>query len=248
MTSTSAEETISECPICFDSISSTSNNTITECGHRFHTNCLMKNVLHNGFGCPYCRTAMCEEPEEVDGSEEDEDYTDQDENDSDEEETREWIEEERRRRTEDRSFYLMRNLFRDAEDEIEDDNRNEIQEIGGDDFSSITLESEDDDDTETYSESESEQEDFQRERPTTDYITEALLSRGVTMQHLVKLVLSGHFPMYHDIMSRRNLRRDTQNLHANIIDIIEGYTQAEYQEQLDEEENHQPVTIELGLD
>jgi len=40
------------------------NCVTTECGHCFHASCLMQNVAHNGFGCPYCRTAMAEEPEE----------------------------------------------------------------------------------------------------------------------------------------------------------------------------------------
>jgi hypothetical protein len=56
-----------DCPICMDCIESTSKNCVTtECGHCFHTNCLMKSVAHNGFGCPYCRTAMAEQPEEDD--------------------------------------------------------------------------------------------------------------------------------------------------------------------------------------
>ena len=47
-----------ECPICMDCILDTKNRVTTECGHCFHTNCLMTSVAHNGFGCPYCRTAM----------------------------------------------------------------------------------------------------------------------------------------------------------------------------------------------
>ena len=54
-----------DCPICMDCIESITKNCVTtECGHCFHTNCLMQNVVHNGFGCPYCRTIMAEEPEE----------------------------------------------------------------------------------------------------------------------------------------------------------------------------------------
>ena len=54
-----------DCPICMDCIESTTKNCVTtECGHCFHTNCLMTSVAHNGFGCPYCRAAMAEEPEE----------------------------------------------------------------------------------------------------------------------------------------------------------------------------------------
>jgi hypothetical protein len=58
---------VSECPICMDCIESTTKNCVTtECGHCFHTNCLMKSVAHNGFGCPYCRTVMAEQPQEDD--------------------------------------------------------------------------------------------------------------------------------------------------------------------------------------
>ena len=51
-----------DCPICMDTIEGEKNKVITECGHCFHTSCLMKNVAHNGFGCPYCRDVMAEEP------------------------------------------------------------------------------------------------------------------------------------------------------------------------------------------
>lgn len=54
-----------DCPICMDCIETTTKNCVTtDCGHCFHTNCLMQSVAHNGFGCPYCRTAMAEEPNE----------------------------------------------------------------------------------------------------------------------------------------------------------------------------------------
>lgn len=53
---------VNECPICMDPIESTTRNCVsTECGHCFHTNCLMTSVAHNGFGCPYCRTKMAQE-------------------------------------------------------------------------------------------------------------------------------------------------------------------------------------------
>ena len=51
-----------ECPICLDDIIQGTKNTVTtECGHTFHCSCLMCNVSHNGFSCPYCRTIMAEE-------------------------------------------------------------------------------------------------------------------------------------------------------------------------------------------
>ena len=52
-----------DCPICLDCIETSKNCVTTECGHCFHTSCLMTSVAHNGFGCPYCRAKMAEEPE-----------------------------------------------------------------------------------------------------------------------------------------------------------------------------------------
>jgi hypothetical protein len=75
-----------ECPICMDEIKLGKNCVTTECGHCFHTNCLMTSVAHNGFGCPYCRTVMAEENIEEDDEdeydEEDEEDEDDDNNDS----------------------------------------------------------------------------------------------------------------------------------------------------------------------
>jgi len=59
-----------ECPICMDTIDGLCNRVVTECGHIFHCSCLMQNAAHNGFGCPYCRSKMADEPEEEDDDEE----------------------------------------------------------------------------------------------------------------------------------------------------------------------------------
>lgn len=47
-----------ECPICMDAIDMAKNCSTTECGHCFHTSCLVRNVKMNGISCPCCRTAM----------------------------------------------------------------------------------------------------------------------------------------------------------------------------------------------
>jgi hypothetical protein len=60
------EKEIIECPICYDEIDVLKNCVTTECGHRFHCNCLMKNSATNGFSCPMCRSIMAEEPEDSD--------------------------------------------------------------------------------------------------------------------------------------------------------------------------------------
>ena len=52
---------IVECPICMDTINPEVNCVVTECGHTFHTRCLLTNIVHNGFDCPYCRTVMIDE-------------------------------------------------------------------------------------------------------------------------------------------------------------------------------------------
>ena len=51
------------CPICMDDLIGMTNHVTTECGHHFHASCLMQNISHNGFACPYCRNVMIEEPE-----------------------------------------------------------------------------------------------------------------------------------------------------------------------------------------
>lgn len=70
-----------ECPICMDDIDVNKNRLVTECGHIFHTSCLMKNAAVNGFGCPLCRAVMVEEePDDDDdiseSTDSDELYTD----------------------------------------------------------------------------------------------------------------------------------------------------------------------------
>jgi hypothetical protein len=62
-----------------DNIEVNKNCITTECGHRFHCSCLMRNAATNGFGCPYCRSVMAEEPEDSDDESEDSfDYDDDD--------------------------------------------------------------------------------------------------------------------------------------------------------------------------
>lgn len=69
ITSSAFESTTKDCPICMEEIDTKVNYVITECGHMFHTKCLLTNVAHNGFGCPYCRKEMIDEEEHDDDSE-----------------------------------------------------------------------------------------------------------------------------------------------------------------------------------
>jgi hypothetical protein len=75
-----------ECPICMENIELTKNCVTTECGHTFHTNCLMRNVVFNGFGCPFCRTEMVEDVEDEEDEDDEEEIGSDDEDDDDEDE------------------------------------------------------------------------------------------------------------------------------------------------------------------
>lgn len=66
-----------ECVICYESLSSTKNMCVTECGHEFCFGCIMKHVQRNN-GCPICRTTLVDELEDSD-SEDDSEGEDDDE-------------------------------------------------------------------------------------------------------------------------------------------------------------------------
>ena len=81
----SAHDETHECPICMEVLTGTKNIVTTECGHCFHTNCLMTSVAHTGFGCPYCRTQMAAAPEDSDDEDDDDDDSEWDTVDEDDE-------------------------------------------------------------------------------------------------------------------------------------------------------------------
>ena len=85
--SASNNSNTSECSICMDDIVFNKNCVTTECGHCFHASCLLQNVAHNGFNCPYCRNVMADESEEsVEEEEEEEDFEEEDEEEEEEDE------------------------------------------------------------------------------------------------------------------------------------------------------------------
>lgn len=49
-----------ECPICMENIEHDQGFMKTDCGHSFHSCCIMRNIAQNGFSCPCCRTVMME--------------------------------------------------------------------------------------------------------------------------------------------------------------------------------------------
>lgn len=80
-----------ECPICLEQILANVNCVTTDCGHSFHTSCLMKNTALNGYDCPYCRTQMAETPAEDDDNSESEYDSDDDNDDEYDAEEEEYI-------------------------------------------------------------------------------------------------------------------------------------------------------------
>ena len=70
-----------ECPICMDEIDMSKNSLVTECGHKFHSSCLLQNIAHNGFDCPYCRNLMAQTP--TCSESDSEDYMSDSDNDED---------------------------------------------------------------------------------------------------------------------------------------------------------------------
>jgi len=141
-----------ECPICMDDIDVTKNCVTTECGHCFHSSCLMRNVAHNGFGCPYCRTTMAEEPEEDESvwseiSDEEEMFDD----------------------FALRGFrFFMNNVQgdeHDHEDELEE--QEDMEDIA-------------------------EEEQAVDAKPTVAFIAQKLVEQGITMEHLLKVLLRDH--------------------------------------------------------
>eukprot|EP00966_Prymnesium_polylepis_P255465 5902402-Prymnesium_polylepis.1 len=62
------------CAICLETLNEAQTDVTTlPCRHRFHSKCIMDNVLKNSLRCPVCRTmcARTEAEEEEDSSEDD---------------------------------------------------------------------------------------------------------------------------------------------------------------------------------
>ena len=64
---------VDECPICLEEIVGLKNRITTDCGHTFHCRCLLTNIAHNGFGCPFCRAELADEVQDSDDDEYDSD-------------------------------------------------------------------------------------------------------------------------------------------------------------------------------
>lgn len=87
LTGACVDEEGNECPICMDPIHAIKNRTTTECGHCFHSSCLIKHsLIGTNIGCPLCRTALTDIPDDdssdSNATDDDSDSNDSDSNDS----------------------------------------------------------------------------------------------------------------------------------------------------------------------
>jgi len=158
-----------ECPICFDQIGE-KNNITTECGHKFHASCLMKNITRNGFGCPCCRATMAEHPEDdYDEHHTESEYSDEEDDD----ETATLLDVHVAEPFSDDALRGLRLLTNLLEDNLHDpaDEAAENQ----------------------YVEEVAEQhEDPPSLAPPREYIVRTLTEQGITYEHLVAWVLLEH--------------------------------------------------------
>ena len=201
-----------ECPICMDEIDFTKNCVTTECGHCFHARCLMTSVAHNGFGCPYCRTAMAEEVEEED--EEEDDYLEDD-----------TIIEDTYSDNALRGLrFFMNNLAGNAHDE--DDIADEESEL------EVTVELR----RHLYGDNRSNDDDEEEEaKPSAEYIAQSLSDQGVTVEQLVKALLIDH-EEYED---EETFERINDELFGKLRVIISNYTPGAEAKNTPEVDEHQ---------
>jgi hypothetical protein len=101
-----------ECPICLDEIDAVKNRSTTECGHCFHSSCLIKHSILANIACPLCRSELADIPEEDDYSEDSyySDSSSDDEGEGSEESEEEQCELRRRTITQVLSIITCKNL------------------------------------------------------------------------------------------------------------------------------------------
>lgn len=176
-----------ECPICMDEINLGKNCVTTECGHRFHTNCLMTSVAHNGFGCPYCRSVMAEEVIE---DEDEEDEYDEDEEEDDEDEDNAL-----------RGFRFFFNNITGNEHGDEDTAAEDVRNA--------------------YVQAQIEEQIVEEQAiPSAAFVTQKLIEQGVTMEQLVKALLSGH----EEYQNVEHIERADDELFGRTRTIISNYS------------------------
>ena len=176
-----------ECPICMEVIDLCKNCVNTECGHLFHSSCLMKSVSINGFGCPYCRTIMAEKTK--------------DKNDDEWSDTSSYVD----GLFDDYALRGFRFLFNNLNGDIHEQH-------------DITEEDEDNE------EENNEEEDNEEENvnlPSISLITEKLIEKGITMEHLVRTYLIDEEDFNADYEENYRIERRVNN---TVLRILNNYT------------------------
>lgn len=169
---------MSDCPICMNVIEGNKNCVITECGHCFHASCLMSNVAHNGFGCPYCRTAMTQNvPSRRNHGHYEDDDEDDDEDEDDE------IEDDIQEEYALRGFRFMQNTLEGQE--------HDPQDIEDEEYDNTNHNNDDDNETIT-------QTTIRPELPDAAYIAKRLFEDGITMEKIIKCLMNRHEEYMHD--------------------------------------------------
>jgi hypothetical protein len=170
----------------------------------------MQNAAHNGFGCPFCRTAMAEESEDSEDDEDDEDdgresFGWETEDDDEEQETT----------PEDEEDYALRGL-RFMINQVDDENGWHSMEDDN---------AEDNYETRRNSQVQANQEIDQRERDDAVFITQELLREGVTAEMLVMCLLGGCHEEYIRSKQFDRVDRDVFGKIRRLIDIRENNRQ-----------------------
>jgi len=184
-----------ECPICMDPIEMNKNCLTTECGHCFHTSCLMTSVAHNGFGCPYCRTKMAEEVADEDSEYDDEEIYEQ---------------------YDDYVLRGMRFFNNNLNGEQHD------QEDLDDEEEDLDEEEEDlDDEEEDANEEDANEAEDDATPPPVSYVTQKLAEQGVTAEDLLKAILCSVNNYERDY---EDFERVENEIFGRISTILNNYT------------------------
>lgn len=184
----SCDTTTTDCPICMEVVQTNINCVITECGHTFHTRCLLTNIVHNGFGCPYCRTEMVPEEllQEEEDDEEDADMAiieDDEDEEGREEDRQNWLTApwnngvtiRRARMNQLRMYERAHSTMRLMFARLEDNEDAEPEDVDFEDYSTIASDnySFDEEDDEDYTESDSGSESGSESDSETDSDSES---------------------------------------------------------------------------
>lgn len=184
---------MTECPICMEIIEPKQGFMTTDCGHTFHAKCIMQNVAHNGFGCPYCRCKMAEEIDEPEESVYDE-YSDDEEEDEEEEEVF--------------SDHALRG-FRFFTNNINNVPHNETD---------LQDEAEYENDGNTLYHLEEHP-----EIPTPAFVATKLMDQGVSYQDLVNIILLQHEEYNDDDVFTENVENLDNDIFGKIRIIVSNY-------------------------